>query len=70
MKHEMIGKKATVTFNRIVHEGEIVDESKNMIHLKTTDGVKKFIKTQSKLLIDNKEIKNIDKRPQDRIKMC
>lgn len=70
MKEELIGKTAQVVFNEKKHHGEIIDETKNMIHLKTKDKIKKFIKSEIIIIIEGKTIKNINKRPEDRIKMC
>jgi RNase P/RNase MRP subunit p29 len=71
MKEELIGKKAEIAFNGKVHKGTIVDETKNMIHLKTDDGLRKFIK-QTIIIKTDKIIegKKITKRPEDRIKAC
>lgn len=71
MKEELIGKKAKIRFNGKVHEGTIVNETKNMLVLKTDDGQKKFIKNTiiiqtDKIIEGNK----ITKRPEDRIKAC
>lgn len=70
MKEELIGEKAEIKFNEKTHNGEIINETKNMIHLKTKDEIKKFIKTEITIKIQGKQIKQINKRPEDRIKMC
>ncbi|PLW80267.1 hypothetical protein C0585_03890 [Candidatus Woesearchaeota archaeon] len=70
-KSELIGKEAIITTHNNTFNGKIIDESKNMIHLQTKEGVKKVIKKQATIKIDGKTIQGekITKRPEDRIKL-
>ena len=70
MNKRIIGKNAEVLSQGRRFIGTIIDESKNMIHLKTKEGNKRFIKTEVTLKIDETIIngKKITKRPEERIK--
>ena len=73
MKQELIGKEAIICLGDREIYGEIIDETKNMIHLKTSDNkIKQFIKNSIKIKIGNKTLngKTIAKRPEERIKAC
>jgi RNase P/RNase MRP subunit p29 len=72
MKHELIGEKAEIKFNDKTYKGIIVDETKNMLSLKTKKQIKKFIKKTIEIKIKGKKIKGekITKRPEERIKSC
>jgi RNase P/RNase MRP subunit p29 len=56
---ENIGKKIKITEakNKSLEgvQGEIIDESKNMLHLKTEKGIKKLIKKQIIFKNENKK---------------
>lgn len=77
VKHELIGLKAEVTEgNSKGIKGEVVNETKNMIYLKTKKGIKKVQKKNSIFVFiipSGKKIKVkgkiIEKRPEDRIKI-
>jgi len=70
MKKELIGKYAEIQYIDKTFKGTIVDETKNMLYLETSKGIKKFIKKNSIIKIKNHVIKGkyITKRPEDRIK--
>jgi len=72
MKHEFIGEKAEIKFNDKTYKGMIIDETKNMLSLKTKNQIKKFIKKTIEIKINGKIIqgKKITKRPEERIKSC
>ena len=72
MKHELIGEKAEIEFNDKTYKGMIVNETKNMLSLKTKNQIKKFIKKTIEIKIKGKTIqgKKITKRPEERIKSC
>jgi len=50
--------------------GKIIDETKNTITIQTTKGIKKIIKDQTTIMIDNRKIngKNLIGRAEARIK--
>jgi RNase P/RNase MRP subunit p29 len=66
----IIGKAAEIIYQGKMFVGTISDETKNMVHLKTEKGNKKFIKSEIVLKIDGMPIdaKKISKRPEERIK--
>lgn len=72
MKQELIGKNATITTNNKTFIGKIINETKNLIYLKTKTSTKKLLKTSSKIKITGQEIdgNTILKRPEERIKSC
>jgi len=71
LKDELIGKSAKIKYNKKEFEGKIIDETKNILIIKTKEGNKKIIKINSKIEIDGEIIdgKKINKRPEDRIKL-
>jgi RNase P/RNase MRP subunit p29 len=71
-KKELIGKIAQIRFAGRQFRGEIIDETKNMIHLKTKDKIIKIVKRNSKIKIGDEIIQGIkiNKRPENRIKSC
>ncbi len=71
MKDELIGKDAQIGYNDRTFEGSIINETKNMIYLKTNSGIKKLIKQNVKIKISGMIIsgKKIVKRPEERIKL-
>ena len=71
LKKELIGNRAKISYNNRSLEGIIINETRNMLELKTRKGVKKIVKKNSVIYIDGKMIqgKDIAKRPEDRIKM-
>ena len=75
LKSELIGLTTTVVDSdnkaNIGIKGKIIDETKNMIIVKTEKGIKKLIKEQNKMkfgdiIIDGKELAA---RPEERIKL-
>ena len=72
MKEELIGRKAEVAYAGRIFEGQIIDETKNTIRLKTKDKIITIIKKEATLKINNKTVDGgkITKRPEDRIKAC
>ena len=78
IKEELIGLTVTIVDSKnsknINMEGKIVDETKNMIIIKTKHGEKKLIKNQNTFGIEFENGKEIIEgsllvaRPQDRIK--
>ena len=72
MKQELIGRKVQIIFNNQEINGEIINETKNMVHLKTKTKIKKYVKNSIKIKIKDKIVngKNISKRPAERIKAC
>lgn len=72
MKREIIGSEATITNNNKKFIGIIINETKNIIYLKTKTSTVKLLKTSSKIKIKDLEIdgKTIMKRPEERIKVC
>ena len=70
MNQVIIGKDAEIICLERRYSGVIVDETKNMVHLKTKEGIKKFIKKNIALKIETMRIKGneITKRPEERIK--
>ncbi|MBT4023075.1 ribonuclease P protein subunit [archaeon] len=72
MKHELIGKKVEIKYHNKTFRGEVVDETKNTICLKSKNQKKKVLKNAAQILFDGKKIdgNTIKKRPQDRIKSC
>jgi RNase P/RNase MRP subunit p29 len=71
-KQEFIGKDAQITYNCRVFEGKVIDETKNMIVLKTEKKIIKIIKKNAIIKFGNERIdgKDITKRPEERIKAC
>ena len=70
-KSEFIGRLAKITIHNNELTGKIIDETKNMLHLETSQGVKKIIKKQATIEIENEIVQGtkITKRPEDRIKL-
>jgi ribonuclease P protein subunit POP4 len=79
IKHELIGLKAEITKstnkNQIGITGEIVDETKNLLIIKTQDGLRQIAKEQAtfKLGLPKNETVEVDGkllvgRPESRIK--
>ena len=70
-REELIGLEVKIQYNKKTFEGIIVDETKNMIHLKTKKDIKKLIKKNLIIYTNDKKIKGskIQKRPEERIKM-
>lgn len=74
LKSELIGltTKVVDSENRtnIGIEGKIIDETKNMIMIKTIKGVKKLIKKQNKLRFGNTVVDGVElvARPEERVK--
>lgn len=70
MKQELIGCHAKVVYSGAELIGVITDETMHMLHLETSRGLKKIIKKNATIMINNITIsgKDIDKRPEDRIK--
>ena len=82
MQHEIIGLQATVVASKNISQegltGNIIDETKNTITIKTKKGIKKLIKEQITIRIQiEKNDKNIEKtismnqyaiRPEERLK--
>ncbi len=78
LKHELIGKTIEITKSEnqslVGIKGEVIDETKNMLTLKTNKGSKKLIKSQITFKTKDQgktlEIKGeaLTKRPEDRIK--
>jgi RNase P/RNase MRP subunit p29 len=66
----LIGEEAEITFNNKKFTGTIVDETRNMLYVKTKQGVKKIIKKESTVTIHGSRIPGPElvKRPEDRIK--
>ena len=50
-KTEFIGKEVTIEYGASVHIGTIIDETKNLFHLKTKNKVLKLLKRDSILHI-------------------
>ncbi|MBN2368547.1 ribonuclease P protein subunit [Candidatus Woesearchaeota archaeon] len=71
-KEEFVGKLAEISYCGKTIKGTIIDETKNMIHLKTKTKTIKIIKKNAKITINGKTINGLDitKRPEDRIKAC
>ncbi len=71
-KKEFIGKKADIQYNGTFFTGKIIDETKNLFFIETRRGVKKIIKTNAVVVIEDNRIdgKEINKRPEERIKVC
>ncbi|MBR9675771.1 ribonuclease P protein subunit [Candidatus Woesearchaeota archaeon] len=72
LRGELIGKHAVITTkNNQCFKGKIIDETKNTITIKTKDGNKMIIKTQSTIKIEEGVINGakIAKRPEDRLKI-
>jgi len=80
-KREFIGLQARIVMSThpplVGVHGKIIDETKNMLILRTPNGYKKIPKTTSVFLItfpDGKEVKvdgiKIVGRPEDRIRKC
>ncbi len=76
--HEFIGRKVTIVQSTIINliglSGEIVDETKNTLKIKTIQGIKTIVKsivTISIELCDKTDVqidgRNISYRPEDRI---
>jgi RNase P/RNase MRP subunit p29 len=72
MKGELIGSEAQIIYNGRPFKGIIIDETKNMLHLKTENKIVRLIKKNCIIRIKGEAIdgKNITKRPEDRIKAC
>lgn len=72
MKREIIGNEAEITNNNKKFTGTIINETKNLIYLKTKTNIVKLLKTSSKIKIKGLNIdgKTIIKRPEERIKLC
>ena len=74
LKGEFIGKKIEITKSRnpslIGLKGKVIDETKNMLTIKTGNRQIKIIKNEVVIKLDKTEIqgKNIQKRPEERIK--
>ena len=70
MRAGIIGKDASVLWNGKRFDGQIIDETKNLIIIRTPYGDKKIMKNTSKIIINNQIIQGqkIIKRPEDRIK--
>ncbi|MFH0874334.1 MAG: ribonuclease P protein subunit [archaeon] len=68
--NEFIGKKTIAEYCNCVIEGTVIDETKNLIIIKTNNQIKKIIKKNAVFTIDGEKIKGTDiiKRPEDRIK--
>jgi RNase P/RNase MRP subunit p29 len=71
-KSEFIGKEAKIRYNGLDFSGTIIDETKNMVVLKTKEKNLKIIKKNAIIRIGNETIdgKDITKRPEERIKAC
>ncbi len=73
LKGELIGMNVKVIGKNI--QGKIIDETKNMLVIKTKEGIKKIIKKNSKMefAIDNEKIavegNKLVARPEERIKL-
>ncbi len=69
-KEEWIGLAAKIECNKRLFEGKIIDETKNIITIRTRDGEKKILKNNAVIEINGKTMqgKNLAKRPEDRIK--
>jgi len=73
LKGELIGKNAKVIGKNI--QGKITDETKNMLIIKTEEGIKKIIKKNNKMefVIDGKKIviegSKLVARPEERVKL-
>ena len=73
LKGELIGMNAKVIGKNI--QGKIIDETKNMLVVKTEEGIKKVIKKNSKMefTIKNEKIvvegNKLVARPEERIKL-
>ncbi len=72
MKKEFIGEIVEITNQNKTFKGKIIDETKNLIYLKTKHSTKKLLKRSSKIKIKGQEIdgEDINKRPEERIKSC
>ena len=72
MKQELIGKTAEIRYHNKTFKGKIIDETKNLIYLKTQTKTLKLLKRASKIKINGLEIEgsSILKRPEERIKSC
>lgn len=73
LKKELIGMHVEVVGKNV--QGKIIDETKNMLTIKTKKGIKKIIKKNSKMefTIENERIAvegdRLVARPEDRIKL-
>ena len=72
MKKELIGEIAEIENQNKKFKGKIIDETKNLIYLKTKKSTLKLLKNTLKIKIKGHEIdgENIKKRPEERIKSC
>ncbi|MBN2422511.1 ribonuclease P protein subunit [Candidatus Woesearchaeota archaeon] len=71
LKKEFIGLKVRITYNDFTFKGTIINETKNLIYIKTDNNqIKKIIKKNAKIFTMNQTIdgKTIIKRSEDRIK--
>lgn len=70
-RQELIGRNAELLYNGEVLSGTIVDETKNMLLLRTEGRIIKIIKKSAQIKIDGKIIdrEKISKRPEERIKL-
>ena len=61
-KHELIGLKVKVLFDNIEVKGEVIDETKETIKIKTNKGEKIIIKKNSKIqfTLPNKEVVEVE----------
>ena len=55
-KDEWIGLNAKIKYNENEFDGKIIDETKNTITIDTKKGVKKILKKNSKIMINNQKI--------------
>lgn len=71
LKGEFIGKEVKIIYNDKQINGTIIDETKNMLYVETSNGIKKIIKQHAKIEIDTIKFNGnqIIKRPEDRIKV-
>lgn len=73
LKGELIGRNVKVIGKNI--QGKIIDETKNMLIIKTEEGIKKIIKNNNKMefAIGNEKItvegNKLVARPEDRVKL-
>ncbi|MBL7054842.1 ribonuclease P protein subunit [Candidatus Woesearchaeota archaeon] len=73
LKKELIGMHVEVVGKNV--QGKIIDETKNMLTIKTKKGIKKIIKKNNKMefTIENERIAvegdRLVARPEDRIKL-
>jgi len=73
LKGELIGRNAKVIGKNI--QGKIIDETKNMLVIKTKESIKKIIKRNNKMefVIDDEkivvEVHKLVARPEERIKL-